>query len=104
MVLHKISQKGDICAVSLHSSDSVVQIAHAASVRRKCVDDQIPNGKVEQATYVFLVSANKIYRVVVHFTDYVYISSCFEGGEKLVVLFKTSVKPDAIDAIGLGNI
>ena len=104
MVLHEVSQKGDICAISLHFGDSVVQIGDAARDRSERIDDQIPYGKVEQATYVFLVTADNIYRVVIGFTNDVYPSGRFKGREKLLVLFETSVKPNTVNAIGGSNI
>lgn len=104
VVLHEVSQKGDICAISLHLGDSVVQSAHVARDRSERIDDQIPYGKVEQATYVILVIANSIYGVVVGFADNVYTSGRFEGRKKLQVLFKTGIKPNTVNAIELGNI
>ena len=104
MVLHKISQKGDICTVSLHFCDSVIQVGYVAKVRRECVDDQIPYGKVEQATNVILVIANLCYGIVIDFTHDVDAGSRFERREKLLVLFKTSIKPNAVNAVELGNI
>ena len=47
MVLHKVSQKGDIFATCLHLSESVVQSGNVASVRAKGGDDHIPYGEVE---------------------------------------------------------
>ena len=47
MVLHEIAEQGDVCAVSLHLGDSIVQIAHAARVGSEGIDDQIPYGEVE---------------------------------------------------------
>ena len=104
VVLHKISQKGNICAISLHFGDSVVQIGDAATDGTEGIGDQIPYGKVEQSTHVILVIANLRYRVVVDFTYNVHSGGRFEGRKKLLVLFKTSVKPNAVNAIGLSNI
>ena len=104
MVLHEVSQKGDICAISLNFGDSVVQIGHAARVGSERIDDQIPHGKIEQATYIVLVIANSIYRVVVDFTNNVYPGGRFEGRKKLLALFKTSVEPNAVNAIERSDI
>ncbi len=104
VVLHEVSQKGDICAISLRFGDSVVQIAHATRDGSERIGDKIPHGKVEQATHVILVIANIIYRVVVDFTDNVYPRGRFEGREELLALLKTSVKPNAVNAIIGSNI
>ena len=47
VVLHEVSQKRNVCAISLHFGDSVVQIAHVARDRSERIDDQIPYGEVE---------------------------------------------------------
>ena len=99
VVLHEVSQKGDICAISLHFGESIVQIAHATGDGSEGIGDQIPHGEVEQAAHVFLISANPIYRVVVHLTHDVYPGGLFEIREKLHVLFKTGVKPNAVNAV-----
>ena len=104
MVLHKVSQKGNICAISLHFCDSVVQNGYVARGRHEGIVDQIPYGKIEHATHVILVVANNIYRIVVGFANNVYIGGRFELREKLQVLFKTSVKPNAVNAIELCDI
>ena len=74
MVLHEIPQEGDIRATSLHLCDSVVQIGHVAMYVSKRSYDEIPYGKVEEATHVTLVVANTAYRVIVDFTNHVYPS------------------------------
>ena len=104
VVLHEVSQKGDICAIPLHFGDAAVQIGDAAVVRSKRIDEQIPYGKVEEATDVVLVIADTIYRVVVDFTDNIYVGGCFEGRKKLFVLLKTSVKPNAVNTIERSDI
>ena len=72
VIFYEISKKGDIFATSLHLGDSVIQIGDAATVGSECSDDQIPDGKVEEATYVVLVIANSAYRVVVNFANNVH--------------------------------
>lgn len=104
MVLHEVSQQGDIGAISLHFRDSVVQSGYVARGRSERIDNQIPYGKVEQATYVVLVVANSIYRIVIHFANNVYTSGRFELREKCQILFKASVKPNAVNAIELCDI
>ena len=69
VVFYEIPQKGDIFATSLHLGDSVVQIGDATTVGSERSDDQIPDGKVEETTYVVLVIANSAYRVVVDFAN-----------------------------------
>ena len=78
VVFHKVAQKGNVFATSLHLGDSIIQIGDAASVGPERSDDQIPNGKVEEATYVVLVIANTTYRVIVDFANNVHPSGCFK--------------------------
>ena len=104
MVLHEISQKGDICAIPLHFGDPVVQNGYVAGGRSERIDNQIPYGEIEHATYVILVVANNIYRIVVSFANNVYISGRFELREEFQILFKTSVKPNAVNAVELCDV
>ena len=100
VVLHEICQKTNICAISLHISNSIVQVAHATRDRSECIDNPIPYGIVEKAAHVFLIGASNSWVVVVDFTNNVYPCGGFEGCEEFIVHFTAAVEPNAVNAVG----